>query len=88
MHPRTQYLSDSHDPAQQPLLQDSSRISPDRPVLQSAAEPPVRYGKGSTDDTPSAPHFSQAGIEASPSATQPSTGDYGLPSAYQAQYAG
>lgn len=87
MHPRTQYLADSHDPARQPLLQDSRTATPDYPVLQSAAEAPLS-GKSSKTDTPSAPPLSKAGAEAGPSEQALTCSDYGLPSGYQAQYAG
>ncbi len=89
MHPRTQYLADSQDPAQQPLLQDTSRAAPESPVLQSAAESRPTYGKGSKSDTPSAPPLSKGSTAAgSSNAEPPNTSDYCLPSGYQAQYAG
>ncbi|KAL0040946.1 hypothetical protein WJX79_010977 [Trebouxia sp. C0005] len=87
MHSRTQYLADSDDSAQQPLLQNSRTTAPDHPVLQSLAEPPIS-GKSSKLDTPSAPPLDKASTEAGPSGErQAPSSEYGLPTGYRAQYA-
>ena len=88
MHPRTRYLADASDPAQQPLLQGSDRRPDDFPVLQSAAEPPVSDDKLSAATKPSAPPLSKASSPTAPSTDQASSSEYGLPSGYRAQYAG
>lgn len=86
MHPRTHYLADAdknHDPARQPLLQDSSS----KAAQEAAAEPPVSDEKDSGSAAASAPPLSTAsGLP--PIAEQPPTSAYGLPSGYLAQYAG
>lgn len=84
MHPRTQYLADAgnkRDPAQQPLLQDSRRGTDEG----SAEEPPASSGKGLGVPEPSAPPLSPA---TDPAPQRAPTTVYGLPSGYQAQYAG
>lgn len=84
MHPRTHYLADADktcDPARQPLLQDNSS----KTEQEAAAQPPE---KDSGSPAASAPPLSTASGLAPPSAEQPPTSAYGLPSGYLAQYAG
>ena len=88
MHPRTRYLADASDPAQQPLLQAADARPDDAPVLQSAAEPPLKPEKGSGAAAPSAPPLSSATTPGGPRTDQASASGYGLPSGYRAQYAG
>ena len=88
MHPRTRYPADASDPAQQPLLQTADPSPDDAPVLQSAAEPPLKSEKGSTAAAPSAPPLSSATSPRAPSTDQASASGYGLPTGYRAQYAG
>ena len=86
MHPRTQYLADAgknRDPALQPLLQDISS----RTNQEAAAEPSASNEKGSRSAAPSAPPLSTATSSAFPSAVHTPSA-YGLPTGYQAQYAG
>lgn len=87
MHPRTRYLADASDPAQQPLLQAADARPDDAPVLQSAAEPPLKPEKGSGAAAPSAPPLSSATTPGGPRTDQASASGYGLPSGYRAQYA-
>ena len=86
-HPRTQYLADAHDPARQPLLQDSEATSRQDAAESSNAQHTFKGSKESPDQAPSAPPLDTSESQTGPTAAAP-VAEYGLPAGYQAHYAG